>query len=194
MGSMTQFLVWAIFAWRPCSSEKTIYGRIRACWIGWLPLLYLINRLLRNRFIGYSTGVDSKEPHICISDDAYNIVSSHDFKADRNTLTQLNTYPEVKEKLNRRIQRFLEKTATCKRILFVRTEGTLQQAQELQTVLSGMVTHDFRILLINHTDVNGIVEKNWSLEKVCALELPNKEIWEGNDHHWRTILSGIQLV
>ena len=54
------------------------------------------------------------------------------------------TYPEVIEKYNRRIDRFIEKMSTSKRILFVRTEGegSFKEAQELELVLSDLVQHD----------------------------------------------------
>jgi hypothetical protein len=168
-------------------------------WFG-SPSLSYVNRLLRNRFIGFMDLPNlriidyASEQFLCVSDDAYQIVSVHDFKADKNTLTHLATYPEVKEKYDRRIQRFLEKTATSQRVLFIRTEGTFEEALELQSILSGMVKHDFRILLIHHSNVGGIVEKNWPIEKVCVVELPEQDKWTANDHHWRTILEGIHII
>ncbi len=105
-----------------------------------------LNLLLRNRFtgfmepknlrvIGYNTGKKKKEEGstIYVSDDFYNIGSVHDFDVNQNTLDHLATYPEVIEKYNRRIDRFIEKMSTSKRILFVRTEGegSFKEAQEL---------------------------------------------------------------
>ncbi|MGG3740016.1 DUF1796 family putative cysteine peptidase [Paenibacillus chibensis] len=87
----------------------------------------------------------------------------------------------------------MEKMATANRILFIRTEGSFEHAQELQEVLSGLVAHDFRVLLINHTAVTGVVEVQWPLEKVCSILMPNEEKWDGNDHLWSEILSGILL-
>lgn len=80
-----------------------------------------LNLLLRNRFtgfmepknlrvIGYNTGKKKEEGStIYVSDDFYNIGSVHDFDANQNTLDHLATYPEVIEKYNRRIDRFIEK-------------------------------------------------------------------------------------
>ncbi|KFM91271.1 hypothetical protein DJ88_2514 [Bacillus paralicheniformis] len=106
------------------------------------------------------------------------------------------TYPEVIEKYNRRIDRFIEKMSTSKRILFVRTEGegSFKEAQELELVLSDLVQHDFSVLLVKHSKVNGIVEKNWPLEKTCTVELPDKEIWESNNDLWASLFKGITLV
>jgi hypothetical protein len=169
------------------------------------PSLPDVSRLLKNRFsgfmlkqnlheAGYSTGLNNPEQYLCLWDTAYNMISSHDFKASENTFAHLASYPSVREKYDRRINRFLEKTATAKRILFVRTEGTFEQAAELENVLSEMVQNDFSVLLINHTNVNGIVEQHWPLKRVCAIELPLHDKWNANHHFWQHILNGIHLT
>ncbi|MBD3860533.1 peptidase [Bacillus sp. 28A-2] len=168
------------------------------------PSLPNVSRLLKNRFegymdksnlipSGYSKGVDSLEPHLCLTDMEYQIVSSHDFKASENTFSNLSTYPEVKAKFDRRIKRFLEMLSTGKRILFIRTEGAFDEVLELETVISELIKNDFAILLVNHTDTKVLVEKDWPVEKVCAIELPNIEKWQGNDHYWRDIFNGISI-
>ncbi|MGG3496642.1 DUF1796 family putative cysteine peptidase [Peribacillus simplex] len=167
-------------------------------WVG-SPTLPKVNLLLQNQFsdfldprhlkpIKYLSQLD-----LYVLDEHYNIGFNHDFKTEKNSLTHLGGYPEVKEKYDRRIQRFLEKMSTSQKILFVRTEGSFEEVKELESILSGLVKHDFRILVIKHTNVNGIVENDWPLEKVCVIELPNHDIWNSNDHHWKTILSGISI-
>ena len=162
------------------------------------PDLSKLNELLENRFIGFFEYdnlrvIGYADTFICVSDDGYDLVSNHDFDGEKNTLTYLGSYPEVMEKYERRIQRFLSEMDNAKRILFVRTEGTLEDAAVLQDVLSRIVKNDFSILLINHTYVQGIVEKSWPLEKVCSVEFPNKDKWEGNHDLWKEVLSGIHL-
>ncbi|MED1203451.1 DUF1796 family putative cysteine peptidase [Heyndrickxia acidicola] len=158
-----------------------------------------VNRLLKNRFAGFMDFKNlairgyANEYNLLVEDEVYHIFSNHDFAADKNTLTHLAAYPEVKEKFNRRIKRFLEKMETSKRILFVRTEGSFADVLELESVLSDLVKHDFRILVVNHTNVQGLVEKEWPVERVAVVELPNKEIWEENDQLWKTILSDVHL-
>ncbi|KOR79096.1 peptidase [Bacillus sp. FJAT-21352] len=167
-------------------------------WVG-SPTLPYVNRLLQNQFADFLNPHNLKpikylsQWDLYVLDEYYNIGFNHDFKTDKNTLTHLGGYPEVKEKYDRRIQRFLEKMTTSQRILFVRTEGTFEDVKELESILSGMVKHDFRILVVNHTEVNGIVEKSWPLEKVCVIELPNHDKWNANDYHWKTILSGVHI-
>ena len=157
-----------------------------------------VNELLENRFIGFLEYdnlrvIGYADDFICVSDDGYNLVSNHDFDGEKNTLNYLGGYAEVMEKYERRIQRFLSEMENAKRILFVRTEGTLEDAAVLQDVLSRIVKHDFSILLINHTYVPGIVEKSWPLDKVCSIEFPNIDKWEGNHDLWKEVLSGIRL-
>ncbi|KAA6451863.1 DUF1796 family putative cysteine peptidase [Bacillus swezeyi] len=173
-------------------------------WVGTSSMPELC-RLLRNRFAdfmdpqnlrvtGYSTGVITKEPYISVTDDYYKIDSAHDFKAEQNTLDHLATYSEVMEKFNRRFNRFLEKTSTAKRVLFIRTSCTFEEAQELEEVLSDLVQNDFSVLLINHSNVTGIVENNWPLKHICAVELPDQEIWHSNDHYWKEMLDGVTII
>jgi hypothetical protein len=158
-----------------------------------------VNRLLEKQFAGFMELPNLKvvghasELDLLVSDEAYNIHFNHDFKTNKNTVSHLAAYPEVKLKYDRRVERFLEKMATSKRILFIRTEGTFEEVQELETILSGMVKNDFRILVVNHTDVNGMVEINWPLQRVSVVELPNGEIWNSNDHYWSMIFNGVHL-
>ncbi len=163
-----------------------------------------VTRLIKNRFegymdqsnlvpAGYSTGVDSSEQYLCLTDTAYQIVSSHDFKASQNTFTNLIMYPHVRAKFDRRISRFLDNLAHSNKLLFIRTEGDLEEVIELESVLSEMVKKDFTILLINHTNTTTLVEKNWPVRNVCAIELPNYEKWLGNDALWKYIFTGISV-
>lgn len=168
--------------------------------LDWMASVELskVNELLENRFLDFLEYdnlrvIGYADTFICVSDDGYNLVSNHDFDGEKNTLTYLGGYAEVMEKYERRIQRFLSEMDNAKRILFVRTEGTLEDAAVLQDVLSRLVKHDFSVLLINHTYVQGIVEKSWPLEKICSIEFPNKDKWEGNHDLWKEVLSGIRL-
>lgn len=164
------------------------------------PSLGTVNRLLQNRFSNFLDPSNLKpikyvsQWDLFVLDEVNNIGFNHDFKTDKNTLTHLGGYPEVKEKYDRRIQRFLEKMSTSQRILFVRTEATLNEVQELESTLSGMVKNDFRILVVNHSNVNDMIEKNWPLEKVCVVELPNHDIWNANNNYWKKIFEGVSLV
>ncbi|SDX96998.1 DUF1796 family putative cysteine peptidase [Paenibacillus sp. CF384] len=158
-----------------------------------------VTRLLRNRFarfMDYShLEVISKasEKLYYVKETEYNVYSNHDFYTHNNFPPELNAYPEVKAKYDRRVARFLEKAALSDHILFIRTEATMEQTKELTDVLSAMVAGSYRLLIVNHAPVSGIVEQHWPLPHVCAIQLPDEEIWHGNDLLWKEIFQGIAL-
>lgn len=158
-----------------------------------------VSRLLNNRFAGFMDFENlairgyADEYNLLVEDEKYHIFSNHDFAANENTLTHLATYHEAKEKFNRRIKRFLEKMETSERILFVRTKGSFADVLELETVLSSLVKNDFKIVVVNHTNVKDIKEKQWPLKRVTIVEFPDKEIWTENDHLWKKLFSDVHL-
>ncbi|WP_338776596.1 DUF1796 family putative cysteine peptidase [Metabacillus sp. FJAT-52054] len=165
------------------------------------PFLRDVNRLLKNKFIGFFDEANLRiigyaaDDIICVADDGYNLVSNHDFMTeDGNTLTHLGSYKDVMDKYDRRIQRTLEKFASADRILFVRTEGSYEDAWELQNILSEIVANDFRVLMINHTDVKEMTDSFWGLEKICAVELPEADKWNANDQLWSELLKEVTLT
>lgn len=73
-----------------------------------------VNRLLENRFAGFMdlpnlSVVGTSQLNYMVRDIAYNVISVHDFPQERNTSSDLVTYPEFREKIDRRIERFLQK-------------------------------------------------------------------------------------
>ncbi|MBM7563077.1 DUF1796 family putative cysteine peptidase [Paenibacillus sacheonensis] len=158
-----------------------------------------VTRLLANRFAGFLEYGNLKfvgyanDKIMMVQDTDYDIVSNHDFYTHNNFPPHYAAYPEIKAKYDRRIARFLEKAASSSSMLFIRTEATQQEALELKKVLSGLVAKDFRLLVINHVDVPGMVELNWDIDKVVAVQFPNVEIWEGNNHLWTGIFSGVTM-
>lgn len=164
------------------------------------PTLSKVNFMLKNRFAQFMqlehlrTIGPASDTMLCVADDYYDFVSNHDFELTKNSMTYLGSYNEVMEKYNRRISRFLYAMNTAKRILFVRTEGDLGDVMELQATLRDLVKNDFSILVINHEDVSGIVEKHWPLPHVYSVAFPNSvDKWEGNNELWSEILQGISL-
>ncbi|GAB6991498.1 DUF1796 family putative cysteine peptidase [Paenibacillus pini] len=158
-----------------------------------------VSRLIHNRFSGFMSYGHLQVQEIInnniylVLEREYQIMSNHDFYTHNNSPTQLEAYPEIKAKYDRRIERFLHKAATSKHILFIRTRGTFEQAAELQEVLSNLVVHEFNILLVNHGPVEGLIEQDCPLERVCSVVLPDTEIWEGNNHLWTQMLAGVHL-
>nr|WP_246188443.1 DUF1796 family putative cysteine peptidase [Metabacillus lacus] len=163
------------------------------------PKLSDVNRLLKNKFSGFFDRGNLRiigyagDTMICVADDHYGLVSNHDYGTDKNTLQYLGSHDEVINKYNRRIQRVLHTMETAERLLFVRTEGSFEEVLELQEVLSELVKGEFKILLVNHGNVDGIVERSWPVEDIYSVTLPNVEKWEGNNHLWKQLLEGVQL-
>ncbi|WP_308637941.1 DUF1796 family putative cysteine peptidase [Paenibacillus silvisoli] len=159
-----------------------------------------VTRLLANRFAGFMDlshlEVISKasDKLYYVKETEYNVYSNHDFYIHQNFPPELNAYPEVKAKYDRRIARFLEKAALSQKILYIRTEATLEETKELTAVLDALVAGSYRLLVINHAPVQGIVEQHWPLQNVCAIQLPNDEKWHGNDALWTQIFQGITLL
>ncbi|MBB3131725.1 hypothetical protein FHS19_006448 [Paenibacillus rhizosphaerae] len=159
-----------------------------------------VNRLLANRFARFmdrnNLVVEKQlsDALYLVMETEYNLGSNHDFFTHANTPDNLAAYPSVKAKYDRRVERFLNKCATSRKTLFIRTEGTFEQAEELRNILSGLVAHEFSILLINHTDtVEGIVETECPVDRVCSLLMPKAGYWKGNDPLWTDLLSNIHL-
>lgn len=163
------------------------------------PALADVNRLFANRFEGFMNRdhlvyvQHASDKLLLVREQVYNAFSNHDFFVHRNHPDLLEDYPAVKAKYDRRIARLLDKAETGRRLLFVRCGGSLEEAAGLQQVLSGLVKHDFRVLLVNHTNANTLTETDWPLERVCSVELPGDPdvIWGGNNAHWDRMLSGI---
>ncbi|KYG94792.1 DUF1796 family putative cysteine peptidase [Paenibacillus jamilae] len=158
-----------------------------------------VNRLLENRFAGFMdlpnlSVVGTSQLNYMVRDIAYNVISVHDFPQERNTSSDLVTYPEFKEKIDRRIERFFAKTQMAKRSLFVRMLGTYEEVEELERILSGMVANEFRLLVVNCSGVTELTEVDWQLPHVCAVEMPFADVWNyKSDPHWRTLFKEMTL-
>jgi len=153
-----------------------------------------VNLLLQNRFASFmelpNMVLEQAEHGTLFRDHAYDILLVHDLPLDGNGVHDVQQFGHFKDKLNRRIHRFVEKAATSPMILYIRLGGSYAEAQQLQTVLSELVTYDFRILLINHTPIYTIIDNEWALDKVCSIQIPlDLEC----DDLWRVILYGITL-
>ncbi|AET56976.1 hypothetical protein HPL003_00960 [Paenibacillus terrae HPL-003] len=158
-----------------------------------------VNRLLENRFAGFMdlpnlSVVGTSQLNYMVRDITYNVISVHDFPQERNTSADLATYPEFREKIDRRIERFFAKMQMAKRSLFVRMLGTYEEVEELERILSDMVAHEFRLLIVNCSDVTELTEVDWQLPNVCAVEMSFADVWNyKSDPHWRTLFQGMSL-
>lgn len=176
-----------------------------------------VSRLLKNRFEGfmelenmclldetktYVHNDDDEDPVFpsdestkpikayWVKDTYYNVISMHDFPILPNQHWTV-TYPSYKEKLNRRINRFLEKITNSQSVLFVRWGASYSQAVELQSVLSKIVKGQFTILILCPVnDLQNISEVNWGIDRVCAVTVPDKPF---DNSTWEYVLNGITI-
>jgi hypothetical protein len=154
-----------------------------------------VNVLLYNRFANFMllenleyAGTDSSGDNYMFRDRLYQIISVHDFPVTSNTPWHLADYPVFRAKLDRRIQRLLDKFAHDRDILFVRLGGTYLEAQQLEQILAQLVHHNFHVLMVQHADHPEAVDQCWPFERVCSVE--------GNmydDSFWSSVLQGISV-
>lgn len=168
-------------------------------WVG-SPNLSKVTNLLGTNFSNFLNEDNlivpqyASDEDLLVVDKTHLISFNHDFKTDVNTLHQLSGLPQVQKKYENRINRFMEALKTSQRLLFIRTEATIKDTLELENVLSQLVRHQYCILIVNHKPVNEVVELDWKINNVCVIEIPNDEIWEGNNFLWERIFQGITLV
>ncbi|WP_238546313.1 DUF1796 family putative cysteine peptidase [Paenibacillus sp. TCA20] len=107
-----------------------------------------------------------------IKDTLYNIISVHDFPLVPGQHWSV-LYPEYKEKLQRRIQRFYDKLAGSSSTLFIRWSASYEETFHLRAILSQLTLSEFRILVLNPVEGQyGITDAGWNLDRVCSLNVP----------------------
>ncbi|MER7683301.1 DUF1796 family putative cysteine peptidase [Micrococcus luteus] len=168
-------------------------------WVG-SPNLPKVTNLLRTNFSNFLISDHlivpqyASDEDLLVVDTVNHISFNHDFKTHENTLNHLPSLPQVQAKYEKRINHFIETQSNSERLLFIRTEANIKDTLELENILSQLVKYNFCILIVNHSKVTEIVELDWKIKNVCAIEMPNEEIWEGNDLLWERIFQGITLI
>lgn len=125
-----------------------------------------------------------------IIDKKYNIRLIHDFKLEED---YLNDYEIIKEKYERRINRFMELMENSRSILFIRKVINLKQANRLAKMIEWLYPHlDFTILALDGTDE---IKQAWNIYKVenRFLRQPNPYVWKGDTQAWKEIFQEMGL-
>lgn len=179
------------------------------------PSLSDVIRLLKNKFNGFMEfnnlillgrsahtveGIEHDEevrPNsiatFLVANKTYNIYFFHDFIVIPNHDWSV-TYPVVKDKYNRRINRFLNKIKNSESVLFVRQRATIDETIELQSVLSQLTNGKFNLLIVNLGLSSVIIEQDWGIPNVCSVEIPELNGEDVGIHSaWDYILSGITI-
>jgi len=168
----------------------------------WLfaPELSSVNHLIKTRFHRFmdydNLRIIGKTNHSYIVYDEYShIYSYHDFPLSCNSAHHLRTYLDFRRKLVDRIHRFNNQLEQGGLFLFIRIQGLLRDATELERVLAERVSGDFRVLIVNEGICDDIVEIDWGLTKTCVIEIPHTDVHPFvNAHHWTRILEGVKLA
>lgn len=99
-----------------------------------------------------------------------------------------------KEKLNYRINKFIEIISNSKSVLFVRWGPvTVRDAIELQSVLSEMIPGKFNILFLDPiAGLKGVNEVNWGIKGICTVQVPSDG--PNDDSMWDYVYNGLTLT
>lgn len=147
-----------------------------------------VTRLLGNRFAGFMDlknlkveGVHGES--LQVRDTDYDCLSVHDFPLSCNSAERLQSYPEFRAKMDRRVARLLASLddPDCS-ILFVRQFGRAadkdcwawlgHELQECVKVLREGYRAQCEILAVTETDPADFGQSDWGLEQVRLARIP----------------------
>lgn len=131
--------------------------------------------------------------HLKIIDKKYGTIHQHIFPLNE---PWEKSYKEVKTIVDRRVKRLL--SFANKKILFVRTNMNLEEAECLEKALIRRFGQGIHLLVLNHTNNFEIQEINHSLKFTSVYEIYHeseglKADWRGYNKHWDYIFSNIKL-
>ncbi|MBP1965578.1 DUF1796 family putative cysteine peptidase [Paenibacillus aceris] len=129
-----------------------------------------------------------------VRDNANDVISFHDFPLYLTAERWQDAYPAFKQKLNRRVDRFL-RTIQGQPILFIRTNSKRKEAQELHAALKRLMNGKFHLLIVNNhlEDRKDVIYEDWGLSGISSVLLPKGEDWRGFNQAWDTCMNGFKL-
>lgn len=138
--------------------------------------------------------IGNSDLNYVVKDRVFDCYSYHDFPLSCNgDISSL--YPQFKEKIDRRIQRFYQKLKDKESILFIRLTGEFNDIRELASVLGSLTKSDFTLLVVNPSTVQSLKEVSWDIPKVYSVEINNPpNLWTGCDQDWDVLLSGVKTL
>lgn len=165
-------------------------------WFTFYSVPYLSKALTRGfkGFMDYQNleMIGASEKNYVIKDRVYDCYSYHDFPACCNGDIS-PYYPKFKNKIDRRVQRFLQKLEAKKSILLIRLGGEFDEIRDLVAIIGGLTKSDVTFLLVNHSTIPTITEMDWNLPKVCPVTIYNPpDLWRGWDQDWDVLLNGVK--
>jgi hypothetical protein len=169
------------------------------------PVDWVINypdqliRILDNRFEGYMEErnlriMSTHNGYYSVEDMEHHVYSFHDFPIVGDHWAIVN-YPEFKEKLDRRVNKFLHLANQSNTALFVRERCSYEEAILLRESLSRLVKGTVHLLIINYTEEAKVVEKDWGIDGICSVEIIQSTTHEEvRDPYWNELFQGVSLI
>ena len=152
-----------------------------------------IVKLFHNQFQYYMESdqlqlIGKAHQHYIVRDTHYFVDSYHDFPFTHHENLWNQEYAAFKQKIERRVQRFLNTLAQSPSIVLVRTQMTKEEALQLHQAIKPWIgTSDYCLLAVNyHEDWarTDVVREDWGLDHIKAAQIPKGEDWRGADAAW----------
>jgi Putative papain-like cysteine peptidase (DUF1796) len=116
------------------------------------------------------------------TDNVYGFILIHDFYWPLE-----KSYPIIKAKYDRRIQRFFNLLNSDKRVLFIRLDLSRSEAEYLDQLLASQFPNLSYTILVLNNDIRA--QRDWGLKNVRNFYLPQNGTWQGDSRRWKEILS-----
>ncbi|GGG03733.1 DUF1796 family putative cysteine peptidase [Paenibacillus abyssi] len=161
-----------------------------------------LSRLIRSRFNGFMAFDQlqlqgSTADCYIVKDNAYAVVSYHDFSNYVPVELWAEAYPPFKEKINRRIEYFMKtvKNTSNSPICFIRVQASKTEAVQLKAALNTLVRGKFRLLIVNHhlDHSQEITHEDWGLAGIGSVTVPVGNDWRGSNQAWDNIMNGFRV-
>ncbi|NOU98633.1 DUF1796 family putative cysteine peptidase [Paenibacillus planticolens] len=156
-------------------------------------------RLIDHRFKGFMELsqlelIGTTNECFVVRDNANDVISFHDFPIYLTAEHWSDAYPAFKQKLNRRVDRFLRKIQG-QPTLFIRTNSNRKEAQKLHAALKRLMPGKFQLLIVNNhqDDRKDVIYEDWGMSGISSVLLPKGEDWRGFNQAWDTCMNGFKL-
>ncbi|MDD9271922.1 DUF1796 family putative cysteine peptidase [Paenibacillus sp. GCM10023248] len=156
-------------------------------------------RLIDHRFNGFMELsqlelIGTTNECFVVRDNTNDVISFHDFPLYLTAERWREAYPAFKQKLNRRVDRFL-RTIQSQPILFIRTNSKKKEAQELHAALKRLTHSKFHLLIVNNhqEESKDVIYEDWGLRGISSVLLPKGEDWRGFNQAWDTCMNSFKL-
>lgn len=138
---------------------------------------------------------NSATEHLKVTDSKYNMIHQHIFPLD---IPVSESYPDVIKHVNKRIARLLKYKNKQLDLLFIRTNMSVNEAEELRNILISKYGKNSVLVVLNHTKNFTIKRIPVSSDNLYIFEIYDEnehtgQNWRGYDKHWDYIFRNVKL-